>query len=151
MAVPVPAGEYTDEDPTLEGPASDFPGGPLPEEEEIVPGDPGSVLEVKHLDEIMDAMTGSWTIKPTPVSANRTSNKRGKYDAYAFTVVRRFIPSGHIGKGGQAQSYNVTKVIDIQSKELREIGAQVAGRVQGVSWTAKPLRVSMFLEPGVET
>lgn len=104
-------------------------------------GDPGSVLEIKHLDEVVDVLTGSVTIKPTPVSADRTSNKRGKYDVYAFTIVRRFMPIGHARKMGKTSSYNVTRVLDIRSKELRDVGAQVIGRVQGVSWTAKPLRV----------
>ena len=137
FVAPVPNGEFTDEDPLAPNPLS----GAQQAEEVVATGDPGSVLEVKYLDEVLDAMTGQWSVRPTPID-HTTAKKRGKYDAYAFTVVRRFNPSGPIGRGGRAVSYNVSKALHIQSEELRKVGAEVIGKVQGVSWTAKPCRVS---------
>lgn len=137
---PVGAGEITYEDPNStngEGSATEAP------EEEVATGDPGSVLEVKHLDEVLDGLTGKWSTKPTPKDSDASSHKkRGKYDAYAFTVVRRFTPGPPAMPGAQP-SYSVSRWVDIHSPELTKVGASVIGHVQGVSWTTKPLRVSV--------
>jgi hypothetical protein len=101
------------------------------------------VLEVKYLDEILDSVTGQVVVRPTPLDTT-ASKKRDKYDAYAFTVVRRFSPSGPIGRGGKADAYNVSKFLQIQSEDLKKAGAAVIGKVQGVSWTAKPCRVRIL-------
>lgn len=111
-------------------------------DEQLPTGDPGTVLQVKHLDEVLDLVTGQWTVRATPHAQTSSAKKAGKYDCFTFTVVRRFTPANGIGRGGKVTSYNVTKVIDIRSSELRDIGRKVIGQIQGVSWTAKPLRVS---------
>lgn len=129
-------GQATEEDPNAPSTASQ------PEEpEEIATGDPGSVLEVKHLDEVLDSATGQWSVRPTPKQAT-TTPKKSKYEAYAFTVVRRFTPTGPAGRNTKSPTYNVAKVIHLQSEELRAVCGKVIGRVHGVSWTAKPLRVA---------
>ena len=130
-------GEATDEDPV-----GTVASGQEQTAEELPTGEPGTVLDVKHLDEVLDLITGKWTTKPTPVEEATTSKKKsGKYDCFVFTVIRRFTPTNPVGRGGKAQSYNVTKLIGIQSAELRKIGSEVIGSA-GVSWHAKPLKVS---------
>lgn len=132
------SGEATDEDPR-NGPATQDD----VEEEPLPNGDPGTILQVKHLDEILDLTTGKWNVRPTPATV-QSKQEENKYSCFAFTVVRRFLPSGNNGRNGQA-SYTVTKLIDIQSEHLRKIGGEVIGPTQsGVSWTAKPLRVNFF-------
>lgn len=111
-------------------------------EEVVATGERGSVLEVKHIDEIYDMFTGQWTVKPTPPEAVEAPRKeQGKYDAYAFTVVRKFNPT-NLNADRKATAYSVTKLIEIHSEELKEVGSEVIGHVQGISWTAKPLRVN---------
>ncbi|TCD68283.1 hypothetical protein EIP91_011249 [Steccherinum ochraceum] len=134
MAMPAPAGEYVEYDHTASH--------GMEPEEDLAKGDPGSVLEVKHVDEIYDLFTGQWTIKPTPAEAvAQPTKEKGKYDAYIFTVIRRFNPS-NMGPDRKATSYTMTKVLEIHSEALREVGKEVIGNVQGISWTAKPLRVN---------
>lgn len=134
-------GELTDEDPTGALNAG-LPGGE-PAQEELPIGDPGTVLEVKHLDEVLDLATGQWNVKPTPLAQTSPAKKTGKYDCFVFTVIRRFTPANGIGRGGKVTSYNVSKLIEIHSEELKQIGHKVIGQTQGVSWTTKPLRVSL--------
>ena len=134
LAVPAPTGETVDFDPTKPQV------GLIPEEEEVAQGEPGSVLEVKYLDEVYDMLTGQWSTRVTPPAAVQPA-KEGKYDAYAFTVIRKFQPV-HIMRGTKANSYNVITLLEIHSDHLRSIGQEVISHVQGVSWTAKPLRVS---------
>lgn len=143
IVTPVLSGELTDEDPLATGGGGMFSA--EPEDDNIATGDPGSVLEVKRLDEVLEPMSGKWNVKPTPVGVD-SAKKIGKYDAYAFTVVRRFTPAGPIGRTtGSHMTYSVTKVLAIQSPELIKVGSTVIGQVHGVSWTAKPLRVSVAL------
>lgn len=135
-------GELTDEDPTRSSDGGLQDGENT--EEQLPTGEPGTVLEVKYLDEVVDLTTGQWDVKPTPISQASSAKKGGKYDCFTFTVIRRFTPVGGIGRGGKATSYNVTKLLEIHSEELRTIGSTVIGAIQGgVSWTAKPLRVSI--------
>ena len=132
----------TDEDPLA---SKDAGSGTEKEDTDVATGEPGSVLEVKRLDEVLEPMTGKWHVKPTPVEVESSGKKRGKCDAYAFTVVRRFslTASTLLGRvAGTPMTYTVTKVLEIHSPELIKVGAKVIGHVQGVSWTAKPLRVS---------
>ncbi|CAL1706451.1 unnamed protein product [Somion occarium] len=132
LAVPAPIGEVVNYDPKAEDGTK---------EEEIAKGDTGSVLEVKHIDEVYDMFTGQWSVKSTPPSAVQSSTKEGgKYDAYAFTVIRKFQPTT-MSRDNKATSYNVTKQLEIHSDHLKSIGQDVIGHVQGISWTAKPLRV----------
>ncbi|THH28748.1 hypothetical protein EUX98_g5449 [Antrodiella citrinella] len=137
MAMPAPAGESIDYDPGEAKGDKD-----AQEEEELATGSPGSVLEVKHLDEVYDMFTGQWSVKPTPAAAVAQSNKDGgKYDAYIFTVIRRFNPST-MSSDRKATSYTMTKVLEIHSEALKKVGKEILGNVQGISWTAKPLRVN---------
>ncbi|KAI0089637.1 P-loop containing nucleoside triphosphate hydrolase protein [Irpex rosettiformis] len=134
-------GEATDEDPVgILSPQA----GQEEADEETPAGEPGTVLEVKHLDEVLNLSTGKWTVKPTPEGeANSTKKKAGKYESFVFNVIRRFTPTNPIGRAGKSQSYNLAKLIEIHSTELRQIGHEAIGPIQGgVSWHAKPLRVT---------
>lgn len=135
VAVPVPTGEPVDFDPKMQTELK-------PEEEHIAQGPPGSVLEIKHLDEVYDVLTGQWSTRVTPPSAVKAPPKEGKYDAYAFTVIRKFQPAGVI-RGTKPSSYNVITELEVHSEHLRRIGQEAVGHVQGVSWNAKPLRVRL--------
>lgn len=96
---------------------------------------PGSLLEVKRIDETYDMRNGVWSTRD---SAIPTSAKKDKdtYAAYAFTVNRRFQPTDNKGM------HVVTTILDIKSEHLREAGKNVIGQVQGISWTSRPLKVS---------
>ena len=142
-------GEVVDLDPLAIQPA------PTEEEDpDILGAAPGTVLKVKHLDEVLDLATGQWNMKPTPPSETVPPRKGGKYDAYAFTVIRKFTPTqmngqhNHSGQGflgrqpsQSPSSFTMTKLIEIHSIGLKEVGQEVIGQIPGVSWTAKPLRV----------
>ncbi|KAJ3558215.1 hypothetical protein NM688_g1055 [Phlebia brevispora] len=144
----LPSGEITDLDPTSQPPVDTEV-----EDPDIVDAVPGTVLKVKHLDEVLDPLTGQWNLKPTPPSETNSTRKNGKYDAYAFTIIRKFTPvpsnqhaaapvfgkQAHPRDGG---SYTMTKLLEIHSSGLKEVGTKVIGQIQGVSWTAKPLRVN---------
>ena len=68
---------------------------------------------------------------------DRDSKKeKDKHAVYAFTVNRRFQPTGDKGV------HIVTTSLDIKSEHLREVGKAVIGQVQGISWTSRPLKVS---------
>ncbi len=137
VAMPAPTGEVMEYDYKSDDESRDD------KVEEIVTGDPGSVLEVKHIDEIYDMFSGQWTVRPTPLSATEPhKDKSGKYDAYAFTVIRRFNPAA-MNADRKATAYNVVKLLEIHSEELKKVGKDVIGNVQGISWTTKPLRVSL--------
>lgn len=99
---------------------------------------PGSLLEVKRIDETYDMRNGVWSTRD---SAAPTGTKKDKdtYAAYAFTVNRRFQPTDNKGM------HVVTTVLDIKSEHLREVGKSVIGQVQGISWTSKPLKVIVSL------
>ena len=129
IAVPTSQGE------TVEFDLSD----PATQAEDNVPDAlPGTVLEVKHLHEVFDQMKHEYMIKPAPADSGNESKRDGsKYAAYAFTVIRRFVPTGQFG----AKTYNVTTFLEIHSAHLVEVGKEVIGQTQGLSWTAKPLRV----------
>ncbi|KAI0075769.1 P-loop containing nucleoside triphosphate hydrolase protein [Panus rudis PR-1116 ss-1] len=134
IAMPAPARELVNYDPKAQ--AQDAV------EEEVAIGDAGSVLEVKHIDEIYDMLTGRWTVKPTPPDAvSAPSKEGGKYDAYAFTVVRKFQPTS-VNHDRKATAYNVTKLVEIHSEHLKNVGHAVIGNVQGISWNSKPLRIN---------
>lgn len=138
IAVPAPQGETIDFIPKSQNEAA-------PEEENIAKGEPGSVLEVKYLDETYDMVTGQWSLKVTPQTTAQPSAKEGKYDAYAFTVIRKFQPVGMPRGGHRSGSYNVITQLEIHSEHLRQIGQEVIGHVQGISWNAKPLRVCAMI------
>ena len=132
FAMPAQAGEMVEFDPSSEAPGV----------EEVVPeGPPGSVLEVKYLHEIHDMFKNQWTIRPAPPSTEDGQaggkNDAQKYNVYAFSVIRKFNHS----QDGKANTFNVTTLLQINSPELIKVGQDVIGHVQGISWTAKPLRV----------
>ena len=62
---------------------------------------------------------------------------------YAFAVIRKFNHS----QDGKTNTFNVTTVLQINSPELIAVGQDVIGHVQGISWTAKPLRVRVAVAP----
>ncbi|KAH9835014.1 P-loop containing nucleoside triphosphate hydrolase protein [Rhodofomes roseus] len=128
--------------PTSQGETVEFdPAAPTPQAvEDPIPDAPtGTVLEIKHLHEVFDQMKHEYIVKPAPAeSANESKRDGSKYAAYAFTVIRRFIPTGQLG----AKTYNVTTFLEIHSAHLVEIGKEIVGQTQGISWTAKPLRVN---------
>lgn len=97
---------------------------------------PGSVLEVKRVDETYDALNGKWASRDRIIETGVRDGK-DTYAAYAFTVNRRFQPKDNKGM------HTVTTTLDIKSEHLREVGKTVIGQVQGISWTSKPLRVSL--------
>lgn len=149
FAMPAQAGEAIQFDPSASA----------PEVEEVVPeGPPGSVLEIKVLHEIHDVFKNEWMIRPAPPSTDDEQGKKNdaqKYNVYAFAVIRKFNHS----QDGKANSFNVTTVLQINSPELIKVGQDVIGHVQGISWTAKPLRVSTtsaaarlkaYLEPQID-
>ncbi|KZT63010.1 hypothetical protein DAEQUDRAFT_325478, partial [Daedalea quercina L-15889] len=127
--------------PTSQGETVEFdPGETMPQavEDPVPDAPPGTVLEVKQLHEVFDQMKHEYITKPAPAeSANEGKRDSSKYAAYAFTVIRRFIPTGQFG----AKTYNVTTFLEIHSAQLVEVGKEVVGQTQGISWTAKPLRV----------
>ncbi|KAI0816845.1 P-loop containing nucleoside triphosphate hydrolase protein [Trametes gibbosa] len=132
FAMPALSGDVIEFDPTTGADA--VPEGTVPE------GPTGSVLEVRYLHEIHDAFKNQWMIKPAPppTEEDKTAKQDGaKYSVYAFTVIRKF----NYSQDGKANTFNVTTSLQINSPELIDVGKEVLGRVQGVSWTAKPLRI----------
>ncbi|CCL99901.1 uncharacterized protein FIBRA_01926 [Fibroporia radiculosa] len=124
-------GEVVDYDPsTLE----------QPDEEPVPDAEPGTVLEIKHLHEVFDQMKHDYVIKAAPPQESSGEGKHGdvKYAVYAFTVIKKFIPNGN----QSVKTFNVQTFLEIQSEPLISIGKEILGEVQGVSWTAKPLRVN---------
>ncbi|KAL1948228.1 hypothetical protein VTO73DRAFT_12303 [Trametes versicolor] len=132
FAMPALAGDVVEFDPTKdEAPVA---------EEEVPQGPPGSVLEVKYLHEIHDSFKNQWIIKPAPAPTEEdkaTKNDGAKYSVFAFTVIRKF----NYSQDGKANTFNVTTSLQINSPELVKVGKEVLGDVQGISWTAKPLRI----------
>ncbi|GBE89825.1 P-loop containing nucleoside triphosphate hydrolase protein [Sparassis latifolia] len=118
---------------------------PLPkegadEDEDAPRAAPGTLLEVKYLHEELDQFRTKYVLKPAPSTAQEEPGEQGasaRYAAYAFTVIRRFSPSSD----GQGNMFNVTTTFQINSKPLIEVCQEVIGQGQGVSWTAKPLRI----------
>ena len=132
FAMPAQAGEMVEFDPTKE-PAEDV-------EEAVPEGLPGSLLEIRYLHEIHDVFKNQWTIRPAPPQTEDsagTKNDAAKYNVYAFAVIRKFNHS----QDGKTNTFNVTTILQINSPELITVGQEVIGHVQGISWTAKPLRV----------
>ena len=139
FAMPAQAGETVELDPTQE---TAFP------VEDVVPeGPPGSLLEIKYLHEIHDVLKNQWMIRPAPPQTEDGQgggrNDAQKYAVYAFTVIRKFNHS----QDGKTNTFNVTTVLQINSPELVKAGQDVIGHVQGISWTAKPLRVRVASGP----
>ncbi|KAH9934468.1 P-loop containing nucleoside triphosphate hydrolase protein [Epithele typhae] len=130
--MPAQAGEMVEFDPTKDN---------TPEVEEVVPeGPPGSLLEIKYLHEIHDMFKNQWMIRPAPPASEDGSmakNDATKYNVYAFSIIRKFNHS----QDGKMNTFNVTTVLQINSPELVDVGQDVIGHVQGISWTAKPLRI----------
>ena len=133
FAMPAQSGDTVEMDPMDETPP--------PAQEEIPEGPPGSVLEIKYLHEVHDSFKNRWIIKPAPKSSEEdkaSKNDGSKYSVYAFTVIRKF----NYSQDGKANTFNVTTSFQINSPELVKVGQDVIGNMQGISWTAKPLRVS---------
>ena len=112
FAMPAQAGETVELDPT-QAPAFLV--------EDVVPeGPPGSLLEIKYLHEIHDVLKNQWMIRPAPPQTEDGQgggrNDAQKYAVYAFTVIRRFVPTGQFG----AKTYNVTTFLEIHSAHLVE-------------------------------
>lgn len=132
FAMPALSGDVIEFDPTKD--ADTVP------EETIPEGPPGSVLEVRYLHEIHDSFKNQWTIRPAPppTEEDKAAKQDGaKYSVFAFTVIRRF----NYSQDGKANTFNVTTSLQINSPELVDVGKEVLRHVQGISWTAKPLRV----------
>ena len=137
FAMPALAGEMIEMDASSE----------LPQAQEEVPeGPPGSVLEVKYLHEVHDVLKNQWSIRPAPPTTEDEKTKKNdgqKYNVYAFAVIRKFNHS----LDGRTNTFNVTTTLQINSPELIKVGQDVIGHVQGISWTAKPLRVRVASGP----
>ncbi|KAI0672077.1 P-loop containing nucleoside triphosphate hydrolase protein [Trametes maxima] len=130
--MPALSGDVVEFDPTQEPPPV---GG-----DEVPEGPPGSILEVKYLHEVHDSFKNQWIIKPAPPRSeeDKTAKHDGaKYAVYAFTIIRKF----NYSQDGKANTFNVTTSLQINSPELIDVGQKVIGPVQGLSWTAKPLRI----------
>ena len=95
---------------------------------------PGSLLEIKRVDEVYDRHRCEWIARDSIVPKVKRPSK-DPYGAYAFTVNRRFNPTP------DPTLHTITTTLDIKSEFLRKIGAEVIGQVQGVTWTTKPLKV----------
>ncbi len=137
FAMPAQAGETIEMDPSNEPTVPD----------EIPEGPPGSVLEIKYLNEVHDVFKNQWSIRPAPPPTDdekTRKNEAQKYNVYAFAVIRKFNHS----QDGKTNSFNVTTSLQINSPELIKVGQDVIGHVQGISWTAKPLRVRSLLPQG---
>ncbi|KLO17805.1 P-loop containing nucleoside triphosphate hydrolase protein [Schizopora paradoxa] len=143
--IPVPTGEYVrhdfaeDEKEDKEKSAKEAKEGEESEpkdSEEKANGSAapeGTRLEIKRLDEIYDRTRSEWTKKDTV--ERKSKDKDGAYAEFAFTVVRKFNPTQ------EPTLHIITTTYDIRSIHLRKIGKDVIGQVQGISWTAKPLKV----------
>ncbi|KAI0771305.1 P-loop containing nucleoside triphosphate hydrolase protein [Trametes elegans] len=110
------------------------------EEEPVPEGPAGSVLEVRTLHQIHDQFKNKWVIKPAPPTTEDdkpSKNDGAKYTVFALTVIRKF----NYSQDGKTNKYNVTTSLQINSPELIQVGKDVIGHVQGISWTAKPLRI----------
>ncbi|KAH9903164.1 P-loop containing nucleoside triphosphate hydrolase protein [Cubamyces lactineus] len=132
FAMPAQSGDTVEMDPMDETPP--------PAQEEIPEGPPGSVLVIKYLHEVHDSFKNRWIIKPAPKSSEEdkaSKNDGSKYSVYAFTVIRKF----NYSQDGKANTFNVTTSFQINSPELVKVGQDVIGNMQGISWTAKPLRI----------
>ncbi|KAI0325822.1 P-loop containing nucleoside triphosphate hydrolase protein [Cubamyces sp. BRFM 1775] len=132
FAMPAQSGDTVEMDPMDEATPAAV--------EKIPEGPPGSVLEIKYLHEIHDTFKNRWIIKPAPQSHEEdkvNKNDGSKYAVYAFTVIRKF----NYSQDGKANTFNVTTSLQINSPELVKVGQDVIGNVQGISWTAKPLRI----------
>ena len=101
-------------------------------------GAPGSLLELKRIDEVYDQRSGEWTTRES-ITTHDSKKEKDKYAAYAFTINRKFKPTNEKGM------HTVTTSLDIKSEHLREVGMTVIGQVQGISWTSRPLKVSDLL------
>ena len=93
----------------------------------------GTRLEIRRLDEIYDRQRSEWTKKDTV--ERKSKDKDSAYAEFAFTVVRKFNPTQ------EPTLHIITTTYDIRSSHLRKIGKDVIGQVQGITWTAKPLKV----------
>ncbi|KAI0356819.1 P-loop containing nucleoside triphosphate hydrolase protein [Trametes cingulata] len=129
--MPAVAGDVVEMDPEEQAQAV---------EDAVPEGPPGSVLEVKHLIEVHDSFKNQWILKPAPKSTEDEKagkNDAAKYSVFAFSVIRKY----NYSQDARANTFNVTTTIQINSPELVKVGQEVIGNVQGISWTAKPLRI----------
>ncbi|KZT08241.1 P-loop containing nucleoside triphosphate hydrolase protein [Laetiporus sulphureus 93-53] len=107
------------------------------EHENIPDGPPGSILEVKHLYEVYDQKKDKYVLWPAPPETASEDQREGsKYAVYAFSVVRRYSPSG------KGKTYDIIISLEIHSKHLIEAAKEVVGQVHGISWNAKHLRIN---------
>ncbi|THH09758.1 hypothetical protein EW145_g1774 [Phellinidium pouzarii] len=96
----------------------------------------GMSLEYKRVDEIYDRKTNQWIARDgvTP-RCSQAQAKRSPYERYTFTIMRTYDmhpkPSKNI----------YTTTIDIKSEYLQKACEEVIGKIQGLSWTVKPLRI----------
>lgn len=140
-AVPVPTGEYIRHDFTeeekeekerKEGEEGEEPE-PKAEKANGSTAPEGTRLEIKRFDEIYDRNRSEWAKKDTV--ERKSKDKDEAYAEFAFTVVRKFNPTQ------DPTLHIITTTYDIRSAHLRKIGVDVIGQVQGITWTAKPLKV----------
>ncbi|KAI5116671.1 hypothetical protein M0805_007843 [Coniferiporia weirii] len=89
----------------------------------------GTRLEVKCIDMVFDRFSQQFLPRER-ASQEVNAVTVDPYAEYAFTLHRT------IGPGSFSKAF-----FDIRSSHLRNVCADVIGKVEGISWTAKPLRV----------
>lgn len=95
---------------------------------------PGTLLELKRVDEVYDRTRNAWISQDAKIQGEKPAEKDA-YEAYAFTLNRHF----------DQMMMSSTLTVDIRSASLRRVGAEVIGSVSGISWTAKPLKVCLLI------
>lgn len=91
---------------------------------------------MKRVDEVYDRKSSEWILRDSITSHRKKRSNADKYAPYAFLVHRKFNPTP------DPTLHIITTTLDIKSKWIQKVGEQVIGQVQGITWTAKPLRVS---------
>ena len=98
----------------------------------------GTLLELKRVDEVYDRKISEWVVRDSSSYKNKRKKAGAdKYAPYAFLVHRKFNPTT------DPTLHIITTTIDVRSEWIRKVGVEVIGQVQGITWTAKPLRVSL--------
>ena len=106
-------------------------------------------LSVKHVDEIYDYDTETWTIQDSTFDHSGPPPKGDAYTRFPFTInytiktTKRDLPNGSVQEFSEVQN----KKIQIRSPHLRQIFSRVIGKIQGISWVSKPLKVRLSPSP----
>ncbi|GBE80374.1 hypothetical protein SCP_0300890 [Sparassis crispa] len=105
----------------------------------IGPPKSGAILEVKYLHEALDGFGFKYTAEPPYRSQPQDLCEQqtgSDYTVYAFVVINCLKSSA----GGQTVPDGTT-ILQVNSTHLINIGKDVIGEGQGVSWTSSPVRV----------